>query len=423
MEPRVPKHPAGNGSVIRPGDLSRFQRALLSWFERHRRDLPWRRTRDPYRIWVSEIMLQQTRVAAAIPYYQRFVARFPSPRHLARAPISSVLAIWSGLGYYARARNLYRAAKAVLARHSGHFPRTLQAALALPGIGNYTAAAILSIAYGEPLAALDGNAVRVLCRLAALRADPREITARRKLQQLASALLPPSAPGDWNQAVMELGATVCAPVSPACPRCPVKRWCRAHQLGIAETLPLPGRKPRAARITVAAAVFLDSRARTLLVRHRDQQGALFSGLWQFPAAHAPATSPRTPLQLLGAALKRMQPAAGGLATAAIALPVARHTVTFRSIRLHPFLIRVSKLPPVSGARTPALASLHRGGLPVSNATRKIAAAALDAWLGANRPGAGPRADQAGMVRSGRRRPVACLAAARLAGRDEAWFEC
>ena len=202
-------------------ELARLRKRLLAWFRQFQRDLPWRRDTNPYRVWLSEIMLQQTRVTAVIPYFERFLGRFPDARALAEAPQDEVLRLWSGLGYYSRARNLQRAAQEIVAKHDGKFPSNLEDALALPGIGAYTAAAILSIAYGEELAVLDGNVARVLARLGAIRGDLREQKRWQALQGTADTLLDRSSPGDWNQAMMELGATICTPRSPQCLLCPV----------------------------------------------------------------------------------------------------------------------------------------------------------------------------------------------------------
>jgi A/G-specific adenine glycosylase len=313
-------------------------------------------------------MLQQTRVAAVIPYYRRFLKRFPTVRHLARAREAAVLGAWAGLGYYSRARNLHRAAREIVARHGGKFPRELADALALPGIGPYTAAAILSIAYDVPLAVLDGNVARVLARLGAQRGDLRAPATWRRLDAAAGGLLADNAPGDWNQAMMELGATVCTPKSPRCGECPVEKWCRAHKLGIAEKLPSARKKRATVEVTLAAAVLLDPRGRTLLVRQLDGDGALFSRMWQFPALEitrtdAPAALARYFREKFGAAMK------GDLTP----LATARHAVTFRNIRLEPYLIRVDRLPRVTGARLVPLTQIRR--LPVSNATQKIADAA------------------------------------------------
>src|SRR5208282_1601319 len=212
--------------------LAKFQEKLLGWFRAHRRELPWRASRNPYRVWVAEVMLQQTRIAAVLPYYDRFLKKFPSVEALAHGREHEVLKLWSGLGYYSRARNLHRAAKEIVARHGGAFPREIDEALALPGIGGYTAAAVLSIAYDVPLAVLDGNVARVLARLRAIRGDLRAPRTWRQLQQTADDLLAHESPGDWNQALMELGEVVCTPQSPRCDACPVARSCRARIEGL-----------------------------------------------------------------------------------------------------------------------------------------------------------------------------------------------
>ncbi|HET9400750.1 MAG TPA: hypothetical protein VFO34_07345, partial [Candidatus Acidoferrales bacterium] len=194
--------------------------------------MPWRTTRDPYRIWISEIMLQQTRVAAVLPYYERFLKRFPDVEALARAKSESVLAMWAGLGYYSRAKNLHAAAKQITERHGSKFPRERAVALELAGIGDYTSAAILSIAYGAQHAALDGNVARVLARLGAIRGDLRVPRRWKQLSIAADLLLARRAAGDWNQAMMELGAIVCTPRAPRCAACPIAKYCRANALGL-----------------------------------------------------------------------------------------------------------------------------------------------------------------------------------------------
>jgi A/G-specific adenine glycosylase len=351
-----------------------FRRRLLAWFADRKRDLPWRRTSDPYRIWISEIMLQQTRVAAVIPYYKQFVAKFPSVRALARARTETVLGRWAGLGYYSRARNLHRAAKEIVARHGGQLPQNYEATLALPGIGRYTAAAVLSIAYGQPLAVLDGNVARVLARIGAVQGDLRAPAVWRELETMAQNLLAAQAPGDWNQAMMELGATVCTPKSPRCEECPVAKWCRARKLGIADQLPAKRIKRATQQVTLAAAVILDSGGRTLLVRQNNGDGALFSRMWQFPALE---TTGNAAAELTRYLHTNFEFAIDGNFTP---LKTSRHFVTFRNIRLEPFMIRVARLPRIKGARTTTLGRL--GNLPISNATRKIVLAALE---NANRP--------------------------------------
>jgi A/G-specific adenine glycosylase len=350
-------------------DLPKFRRRMLSWFAKRKRDLPWRRTKDSYRIWLSEIMLQQTRVAAVIPYYERFVEKFPDVHALANAPTDHVLKNWAGLGYYSRAKNLQSAAKEIVVRHSGEFPRKYAAALALPGIGRYTAAAVLSIAYDAPHAVLDGNVARVLARIFALRGDLRVPATWRMLEAAAQELLAQKFSGDWNQAVMELGATVCTPKSPRCDECPVEKWCRARKLGIAEKLPSARKKRAPVDITLAAAVLLDPRGRTLLIRQLGGDGALFSRMWQFPALEAVGTDSR--LAIAAYLREKFR-----LATNGNLLPLAsaRHTVTFRNIRLEPYLVRVLHLPQIADTSIVALAEVPT--MSISNATRKIADVAI-----------------------------------------------
>jgi A/G-specific adenine glycosylase len=373
-----------------------FRQNLRRWYAKHQRAMSWRGTRDAYRIWVSEIMLQQTRVAAVEPYYRRFMRRFPNVRALARAREEEVLRHWAGLGYYSRARNLHRAARRIVAQHGGKFPLTREAALALPGIGEYTSAAVLSIAYGEPLAVLDGNVARVLARLGALRDDIREPRRWRALHTTAQALLDARAPGEWNQAMMELGATVCTPRAPRCVECPVARWCRARAMGIAEQVPRVRKKRAAEKVTIAAAVLVDPAMRTLLVR---QNGGLFSGMWQFPAVEVKQDAEaelRARLKYKG---KRLTQRAQGAQRARqktdgqarrkpelVALRGVRHSVTYREITLVPFLKRVQQLADGNGreaGRASRVVWLEGiGGLAVSSATRKIARAAREYLKGA-----------------------------------------
>src|SRR5277367_2942346 len=246
-------------------DLAEIRKRLLSWFRKYRRALPWRLNKDPYRIWLSEIMLQQTRVAAVIPYYERFLERFPDVRSLAAAPQEELLRLWSGLGYYSRARNLQKAAQQIVAKHGGNFPRTAEEVLALPGIGTYTAAAILSIAFEQKHAVLDGNVARVLARLFALRGDLREPARWQKLQRSADELLERKAPGDWNQAMMELGATICTPRAPQCLLCPVAKYCAARKQGMQEEIPEKRKKRMPVNVALAAAVFVSPQGHTLLL--------------------------------------------------------------------------------------------------------------------------------------------------------------
>jgi A/G-specific adenine glycosylase len=351
-----------------PRDIANLQKSLLVWFATHRRALPWRAGRDPYRIWVAEIMLQQTRIAAVLPYYERFLARFPSVESLAAARQDEILKLWSGLGYYSRARNLHAAAKEIVAHHAGRFPPDLEGALALPGIGRYTAAAVLSIAYDVPLAVLDGNVARVLARVGALRGDLRQPRRWQSLAAQSQRLLATRTPGDWNQALMELGETVCTPQSPHCESCPIAAFCRAHSLGLTHAIPAPRKKRAPVKIRIAAAILRDPHGRTILVKDPGAHDrVLFSRMWQFPAVEV-ARDARAELkehvrELFSVDVPALEP-----------LPHARHGVTFRNIALLPFLARVPELP--KRPRTRILSLDRLAQIPISSATRKIAAAAI-----------------------------------------------
>jgi A/G-specific adenine glycosylase len=360
-------------------ELATFRKRLLGWFRQFQRDLPWRRTKNPYHVWLSEIMLQQTRVAAVIPYYERFLEHFQDVKSLAEAPQEEVLRLWSGLGYYSRAHNLQRAAQHIVAKHGGSFPSKEEDVLALPGIGRYTAAAILSIAFGKKLAVLDGNVARVLARIGAIRGDLRDAKRWQALQETAGQLLDPKAPGDWNQAMMELGATLCTPRAPQCLLCPVEKFCRARQLGLVESIPEKRKKRETVEVTLAAAVFFDPRGRTLLLPPPPEQpkpsgqqniAALVSRMWHFPTVqirkNAAAELQNFLTEFLGAG--------GKLPLRFESLPRARHAVTYRDITLLAFRVTVEKLPRVAGAKAIALTDLS--SLPVSNLTRKVAGAAL-----------------------------------------------
>ena len=254
-----------------------FGARILRWYDSARRDLPWRHTRDPYAIWLSEIMLQQTRVAAAVPYFERFLARFPDAAALAAAAESEVLAAWAGLGYYSRARNLHRAAKEIAA---GGFPREYEAILELPGIGEYTAAAIASIAFGLPHAVLDGNVIRVLARVSAEEGPVSSAAAKERLRALADRLLDRARPGDYNQALMELGATVCLPRNPRCPDCPVATMCEARRRGMADRLPV--KAPRVKAVVIERELLLIRRRGRCLLWQRPADSGAMAGFWELP---------------------------------------------------------------------------------------------------------------------------------------------
>ncbi|MBI3403991.1 MAG: A/G-specific adenine glycosylase [Acidobacteria bacterium] len=362
----------------------KFSSKLQAWYARAKRVMPWRGSRDPYRIWISEVMLQQTRVAAVVPYYEEFLRRFPIVRALARAKSEDVLKHWAGLGYYSRARNLHSAAKEIVTRHGGQFPRQLDQALALPGIGAYTAAAVLSIAFDEPLAVLDGNVARVLARLHAIRGDLRATKRWKILQNAAQELMNNSKsarkrgsafrPGDWNQAMMELGASICTPRSPNCGECPVAAQCQARKLKLQDRIPEKRKKQRPVQVHIAAGVFLDAKGRTLLIK---ENGAvvnrLFSGMWQFPATIVRKSSPQPLLDQIRSHLDLN----GNVRPKKLA--AVRHSVTNRELTVYPYLLSVNSLPAIQEKRAVRLVKIN--DLPISSATRKIAERAQESLSG------------------------------------------
>jgi A/G-specific adenine glycosylase len=343
-----PRTPSAADSQNRPA----FRRALLRWYDTHRRDLPWRRTRDPYRIWLSEIMLQQTRVAAVLEHYRLFLERFPSVEALAAASEADVLAAWSGLGYYRRARRLRQCAQQIVEQYRGSFPHKSEALIALPGIGRYTAAAIASIAFAKPLAVVDGNVERVVQRLMG-----KTLTTRQTWEH-AQEFLARSRPGDFNQAMMELGATVCVPREPRCIVCPVRKWCAARgEISRAEA-PLRQQKKE----IWCALEYREGdgngggngngNGKVRLLR-RPRKASLMPGMWELPLSSAPP--------------RRLQ------ATA--------HWRTFRhSITVTDYTVHVFRNTPLGNAGLPDassyekskwIATEHIPRLPITGLTRKI----------------------------------------------------
>jgi len=336
-----------------------LRRALLAWYQRHRRDLPWRRGADAYAVWVSEVMLQQTTVRSALDYYQRFMERFPTVEALAGACEEDVLAAWSGLGYYHRARSLHRAARQLQERHGGVFPRTLEAALALPGVGLYSASAVLSIAYGVALPVVDGNVRRVLGRLLALRGP--EYRRDGPYYNRAEELLDRERPGEWNQALMELGATLCLPRRPACPACPVRAHCRARASGIVDELPVGRPRRPAVPVTVAAALVVKG-GRVLLVRR--PPGGLLAGMWEVPQTSLESKG----LPDLAAELRERH----GLRVVPGVLVVrARHAITHHRITLEGYSARLASAAPPDGERLRWAALAELGPLALTAASRKL----------------------------------------------------
>jgi A/G-specific adenine glycosylase len=329
-------------------------RPLLRWFAAHARDLPWRRTLDPYAIWISEIMLQQTQVKTVIPYYERWLRELPDARALAAAPPERVLKLWEGLGYYTRARNLQKAAQQIVRDHDGEFPREFDAVLALPGIGRYTAGAITSIAFNQPAPILDGNVIRVLTRLFAIRDNPRDKATNARLWELATQLVqaascfplsafPPSAfslsgsCSALNQSLMELGATVCTPRQPACPKCPLRARCSARAKGLVDQLPNLG--ARTSATTRRFLAFVAERRGRVLVRQRPN-GVVNAHLWEFPnveVSDGASASPELLREHLGFIAKRATP-----------LCTIKHSITRYRITVEAWLVQPAAGAPASG---------------------------------------------------------------------------
>ncbi|MBM2850845.1 MAG: mutY [Anaerolineales bacterium] len=341
---------------------------LLDWYALHKRQLPWRDERDPYRLWISEIMLQQTQVETVIPYYRRWLKHFPTVRALAAAPQAEVLALWEGLGYYARARNLHRAAQRIVGEHGGHLPRTLDGLRALPGIGRYTAAAIASIAFGVDAAVLDGNVKRVLARVFDVREDVKSPRGEKRLWEIAEALAPRGRAGDYNQAIMDLGATICTPRAPKCDVCPLRSPCAARKLGV--QLERPVARSRAAiphHIEVAGVIRKGNR---VLIAQRPAH-KLLGGLWAFPGGR------RARNESLAACLRRVVRDEFGI-TISVG-PQAQtltHAFTHFRITLHVFDCRWRS----GGVRRAAARWVHVGALgryPMGKTDRQVAKRLLE----------------------------------------------
>ena len=304
------------------------RKALLRWYDANRRDLPWRRTRDPYAIWISETMLQQTRVEAVIPYYERFLARFPTVKDLATADVEDVYERWAGLGYYSRARNLHAAARQVVEDWDGRLPDDAASLRELPGIGRYTAGAVASIAFDRAEPIVDGNVVRVLSRLLGIRDDVKSKPVVDRLWQEAAALAKGARPGDLNQALMELGATVCTPRSPHCMACPLTPHCDAAARGDAESLPVKAAK-KAPRLVEAAAALIRRGDKVLAVRRAP--GGLLGGLWELPGGELAAKEERAE------GLARAVREGVGLGLSRVRYEGSvEHGFTHRTLRLHVF---------------------------------------------------------------------------------------
>ncbi|MDA1190581.1 MAG: A/G-specific adenine glycosylase [Candidatus Poribacteria bacterium] len=306
-----------------------FQRALLAWYRRDKRTLPWRDIDNPYAVLVSEVMLQQTQVATVIPYFERFLARFPTVESLASSPTDDVIHHWQGLGYYSRARNLQNAARAVVERFDGIIPRDVEQLLSLPGVGRYTAGAVSSVAYGEPAPILDGNVMRVLTRLFCIEGNPKSGKAHRALWEIAESLVPRESPGDFNVGLMELGALLCTPTKPSCGDCPVSTHCLARERYEVTQFPqLPPRPETVSVEDIAVIVWKDGRF-LLTKRPVDKR---WGGLWELPRVRRlegeslEDAATRAPMQRCGVEVRVKEP-----------FGAMRHAVTRYRIRLHGFV--------------------------------------------------------------------------------------
>jgi A/G-specific adenine glycosylase len=345
------------------------QRALLRWYETHQRALPWRRDADPYRILVSEFMLQQTRVETAIPYYERFLVLFPTLRDLARAPLQKVLKAWAGLGYYARARNLHDTAKVTCRELGGKIPETKKELLSLPGFGPYTAGAVASLAFNQPVAALDGNVKRVIGRLFPEFNDPHRASAKKDMEEFLEEWIPPGRASDFNQALMDLGATVCIPSRPRCSACPVLKFCAAKG-------ELPDKKPatRKFREETWAVALVEKDGKFLL--HRNEASGLLSGLWQFPKVVAQKHPGKdTDRPALRKSLKKYLLKDFGLGVKMKSrLPEQEYFFTHIHALMNPYLCSPldpgNLLPPSKSVRWVKPSNFSR--YPISTAMRKVA---------------------------------------------------
>lgn len=357
-------------------------RALLRWFAVQARDLPWRRTRDPYAVWIAEVMLQQTTVAVVAPYFTRWMRELPTARSLAAAPLERVLRLWEGLGYYRRARNLHQAARVIAEVHGGQVPHDFEAVLALPGIGRYTAGAICSIAFNQPRPILDGNVVRVLARLFGIRTDPRRAETREHLWDLATELVRAAAAtrleracGRVNEALMELGAVVCRPRQPRCRECPLRRVCTARKEDLTDLIPAVAKRPRSTAVRRVALVL--ERAGRFLVQ-RQPVGAINGGLWEFP---------QTDVRRGQSVTEALHQLAAARADAFTRLGRIKHSITRYRITIEAYRGTLVGRSRTHQGRWHTVDTLER--LPLSRAHRKVAA-----WLRTNSHGEPPRAADA-----------------------------
>jgi A/G-specific adenine glycosylase len=369
--------PDNQERLILPAARGAIRRKLLRWYDRSKRDLPWRRNAaDPYAQWVAEIMLQQTRVETVVEYYERFIRRFPTIVALANAQHGEVLKYWEGLGYYRRVLHLHQAARALCGRNAA-IPDTARDLCRLPGIGEYTAAAIASIAFGRPEPAVDGNVARVLARLFGVDLDIRSAEGKRRLRSLAEQLIPRSRPGDFNQAWMDLGSSVCTPKSPSCDDCPLSPNCKAFATRMVDHLPLRSRRQRVRRVRAVVGIFL--KGGRMLVRRRPT-GGLWSGLWEFPNVEI-TNSSQEPDSLRQLALDW----GVSLRDEPIQAAVVEHRLTHRHISFIVFVAAVGNERSVPKPTSRWVTSRGAARLSVSTAHRRILSAVRPTIAKAQRP--------------------------------------
>ncbi len=337
-------HPTDEGGMAEPHGA--FRRALAEWFERVKRPLPWRETSDPWLIWMSEVLLQQTRVEQGLPYFEAFASAYPAVEDLASAELDDVLRLWEGLGYYARARNFHAAARQVVRDRGGELPCTREDWERLPGIGPYTAAAISSLAHGEAEAVVDGNVTRVITRLFRVDADAARAPARRLVDRLAQELLDTSDPGRHNEAMMELGATVCLPRSPRCDACPVSAWCQAAAAGDAERYPVKKKKAPTPHYTIAVGLLRDASGRFFVQRR--PESAMLGGLWEFPGGKCEEGEP-----LAEALVREFREETGANVVVGERVACVKHAYSHFRITLHAFLCQLDSGSPMPATDLPS----------------------------------------------------------------------
>ncbi len=340
--------------------IEEFAQAILDWFSRHKRNLPWRQSSDPYRIWVSEVMLQQTQVKTVIPYYERFLSVYPNLEALARAEVEEVLDVWAGLGYYSRARNLHRAVQKVVREHQGKFPVEYEQALELPGVGRYSAGAVLSIAHGLPYPVLDGNVSRILARYLKIEKPMKGPVVEAlwtMLEKVVRNSLVASRVSEFNQGLMELGALVCVPGSPDCPNCPLSQSCGAFRDQTQSSLPVKVKRSRVVELSFVSALVRKGRKYLML---KNDEGPFLKGFWEFPRVEG--------TRIDDASLGRFRETYGLELAAIHEMEPVRHTITFRKLRFQPFEARLLGKPPNKHF---SWIQIGNRGFPMSAYIRKI----------------------------------------------------